>query len=173
MPSPVRPSARVLANRAARIVMNRAALDELEGGMADGLLNLGLRIILQAEARAPRDPEAAAARGVPMMADTGGVQVWARGKRVGGVWEKRPPRASAPKDQVVMFVGFGAPIAHLVELGTIKMSARPFLTPAVMANLPDAGDYVKGAMSRRAASAPQRAARGAAINARRAAEATP
>jgi HK97 gp10 family phage protein len=151
VPSPRVPTARTLANRKARVAMNYKALDEMQQAMADGLLNLGLRIILDAEARAPRDPEAAARRGIPMMADTGGVQVWAGGKRVGGVWEKRPRGASVPKDQAVLLVGFGSPLAHLTEFGTIKQRAQPFLTPALMANVPDTGDYVKTAITKWAA----------------------
>jgi len=151
MPSPQVPSARVLANRQARIQLHRDSLTELQLGMADGLANLGLNIVLRASAQAPRDPESAARRGVPMLANTGGFQVWALGKRAAGVWEKRPRAARVPKDQVVLLVGFGSPIAHLVELGTVKMAARPFLTPALLALIPNAGEYVTGAMSRRAA----------------------
>lgn len=153
MPSPEIPSARVLANRARRIQWNRAALDELEGGMADGLLNMGLRIALDAAAHAPKDPEAAAARGVPMLKDTGFVQVWAKGKRVGGVWQKRPKGGAVPPDQVVLFVGFNSPIAHLLELGTVKMNARPFLLPAFNRAISGLESVVVPAMGKRMAGA--------------------
>lgn len=150
MPSPRVPSARVLQNRANRIVMHRETLDAMQLGIADGLLELGNAIIAEASANAPRDPEAAAVRGVPMMADTGGVQVWALGKRAAGIWEKRPRGARVPKDQVVMIVGFGSPLAHLVELGTVKMNARPFLTPAFNAHISGAAKFVVPAMGKRA-----------------------
>src|SRR5664280_889254 len=90
MPSPKIASARTIAHRNARVVMNRAALDELQLGMADGLLALGQQIIADASASARHElhPEEDAAlrakRGVPMMADTGHCVVYALGKKVGG-----------------------------------------------------------------------------------------
>ena len=39
------PSAKILANRAAKVVMNRAALDAAVLGMADALLAVGQQII--------------------------------------------------------------------------------------------------------------------------------
>jgi hypothetical protein len=128
--------------------MNYAALDDMQRATADGLLNLGLRIILDAEAHAPRDPEKAAERGVPMMADTGGVQVWAGGKRVGGVWEKRPRGVKVPDNAAVMIVGFGSLLAHLAEFGTVKERAQPFLTPALMRNIGDAKGDVETAIAK-------------------------
>ena len=50
-------------------------------------------------------------------------------------------------------------------------TANPFLTPALMANIANAGPYVTGAMSRYTATAGVRAERGAGINAARAAAA--
>jgi len=171
VPSPKVPSARVVANRRARVILNRGALDELQLGMADGLLKLGETIIAEARDNAPRDPEAAAARGVPMMADTGHVLVYALGKKVGGEdgGTGKPRGMKAPKNQVVMGVWFSSPLAHFNELGTIKMAAHPFLTPALMANIGDTGATVSAAMKKRAASAPQRAMKSAEIKARLAA----
>ena len=76
MASPKAPSAKLVARRGAAIVMNKAAVDELYAGMADGLIDLGNEIIDEAVKRAPRDPVIAAKRGVPMMADTGFTSVW-------------------------------------------------------------------------------------------------
>jgi hypothetical protein len=156
MPYSKAPSAKILANRKARVIMNRAALDELQLGMADGLLQLGQQIIAEARANAPRDPEIAAKRGVPMMADTGHCVVYALGKKVGGEegGTGKPRGMKTPKDQVVLGVYFSSPIAHFAELGTIVEPARPFLTPALMSNIGNAGPYVKAAMNKRAASAP-------------------
>lgn len=153
MPSPKIASARTIANRKARVVMNRAALDDLQRGMADGLLKVGERIIADARDNAPRDPETAERRGVPMMADTGHVVVYALGKKVGGdEGNTGKPRAmKTPKDQVVLGVWFSSPLSHFAELGTIKQQAQPFLTPAIMANVGDAGPYVLAGMARRAA----------------------
>jgi len=168
MPYSKAPSAKVLANRAAKVVMNRAALDDAVLGMADALLAVGQQILDDASQNAPRDPEAAARRGVPMMADTGALGVWAAGKKVGGGMVGKPratkvidtmagPRsvrrvASTPKDEAVLFVGFASKIAHFAELGTIKETARPFLTPALNRNLGTLGaSLVVPAMGKRIA----------------------
>ena len=160
------PTARTLVNRAKRVQMNYAALDEMRQAMADGLLNLGLRVILDATAHAPRDPAAAAARGVKMMADTGFVQVWAGGKRVGGVWGTRPRGVAVPKDQAGLIVGFQSPLSHFAEFGTIKEPAQPFLTPALMRNIPNAGDDVKAAIAKWASRGGRRAPAAATVAAR-------
>lgn len=177
MASPKAPSAKLIARRGAQIVMNKEAIDALQMGMADGLIELGDRIIADAShgpggsgVGSLRDPATAAARGVPMMLDTGYVTAWALGKLVYGSAEvaasKNKPRGLKVRpDQVVMVAAFASPLAHFAELGTIKETARPFLTPAVMANVGNAGEYVKGAMSRYVASGPKRAARSAAIKA--------
>ena len=175
MPSPKAPSANLLAKRGAQIVMNKDAVDALYAGMADGLVELGERIIADARASAPRDPTTAAARGVPMMADTGSVSVWGpvngkssllHGSAQVAAGKNKPKGLKVPVDQVVMVAAFASPLSHFAELGTIKEPARPFLTPALMSNIGNAGEYVKGAMSRRVASAPQRAMASAAIKAR-------
>ena len=152
MPSPKVASARTIANRKARVAMNRAALDELQRAMADGLLVLGEQIIAEARDNAPRDPEIAAKRGVPMMADTGHAVVYALGKKVGGEeGETGKPRGmKTPADQAVLGVWFSSPLAHFAELGTIRERARPFLTPALTRNLGDTGPYVRRALAARA-----------------------
>lgn len=161
MPSPKSPSARVIANRKARVVMNRAALDELQLAMADGLLRVGEQVIAEARDNAPRDPEIAAKRGVPMMADTGNLVVYALGKKVGGDdgGTGKPRGMKTPKDQAVLGVWFSSPISHLIELGTVKMPAQPFLTPSLTGNLGDTGPYVRKAMAARARRQAARAAR--------------
>ncbi|HUW17469.1 MAG TPA: hypothetical protein VMW94_10355 [Actinomycetes bacterium] len=167
---------RLIGRRRAKIVMNKAGVDALFAGMADGLAELGEKIIAEAAAKAPRDAAAAAAAGRPMLKDTGSVVVWGQGKLVVGSGDRKasaqkPRGLKTPKDQVVMIAGFGSFVAHFNELGTVHMPARPFLTPAILANVPGAGKYVSGAISRYAASAGDRATRGAAIGASRAAKA--
>ena len=161
MPSPKVASARTVANRKARVVMNRAALDELQLAMADGLLRLGEQIIAEARDTAPRDPEIAAKRGVPMMADTGNLVVYALGKKVGGDegGTGKPRGMATPKDQAVLGVWFSSPLSHFAELGTLKERARPFLTPALARNLGDVGPYVTRAINLRAKRRAARAAR--------------
>jgi hypothetical protein len=172
MPSPRKPSAKLIARREAKIVLNRAGFDALYAGMADGLRELGEHIVADASDRAPRDPAIAEKRGVPMMADTGYVSVWAQGKLVHGsaqvaASKNKPRGVRVPADQAVVVVAFASPIAHLQELGTVKMAAHPFLTPALLANIREAGGYVEGALSRYAAGASTRAENNAAISVRR------
>lgn len=153
MPSPKIPSAKLLERRAAKVVMNHAALDAVQMGMADGLLAMGQRILADAVANAPRDPEIAAKRGVPMMADTGHVVVYALGKKVGGDGDK--PRAMrVPKDQAVMAVYFSSPLSHFAELGTVKERARPFLLPAFNRGIPGTSKYVLPSISKRVRAVP-------------------
>ena len=153
---------------AAQVAMNRAGLDEVQLRMADGLLRLGYEILDDASSHAPRDPEAAAKRGVPMMADTGHCLVFAGGKKVGGeVGATGKPRAMvAPANQVVLGVWFSSRLGHVIEFGTVKQVAHPFLSPAVGRHVGDAKPYVEAALKGRAASAPQRAAIGQLIKLR-------
>ena len=146
MPSPKAPSAKLLARRAVKVVMNRAALDEISLATVDGLLEMTREVMADAMSRAPRDPETAERRGVPMMADTGTVGAWAGGKKVGGDMTRKP---RGVKNDLVVVGAFASPVAHLIEGGTIKMTARPFLTPALLATLPDAQGFVRAACIKR------------------------
>ena len=163
MPSPKIPSPRVIANRAARVVMNRAALDAAVIGMADGLLEVGQRVLDDAS-RGPggsgvgslRDPAAAARRGVPEMLSTGHVVVYANGKKVGGDEGNtgKPRGMKTPQGQAVLGIWFSSPLAHFGELGTIKEIARPFLTPAFNRNIGGASETVVPAMGKRIKAVP-------------------
>lgn len=167
MPSPKIPTARTIANRKARVIMNRGALDQVQLGMADGLLQLGQQILDRARSTMVPGHLDAPPYGEGLIA-SGHVLTYALGKKVGGEeGETGKPRGmKAPKNQVVLGVWFSSRLAHLHELGTIKMPARPFLTPAVMATVGEAGPYVQRAIAKRAASAPQRAMKSAEIKAR-------
>ena len=146
--------ARLIGRRQEKIVWNKAAVDALHAGIADGLIALGETIIADARDNAPRDPEIAAKRGVPMMADTGYFSVWGLGKLVSGstavaAGKNKPRGFRTPKDQVVLITAFSSRLAHLIELGTIKMPARPFLLPAFNRALPGADKFVVPAIGKR------------------------
>jgi hypothetical protein len=146
---------RTVERRGAKIVWNRQALDELTAGMADGLEEVLVGVRDDAAASAPRDPEKAAGRGVPMMADTGRVAVYAAGKLVSGTAERsasgnKPRGARTPADQVVGFVMFDSPISHFAEEGTVKERARPFLLPAFNRGVGGIPPAVLGGMTTRA-----------------------
>jgi hypothetical protein len=163
------PSARQIGLRQARIVWNRAAVGAITLGMADAVQQVMEAILADASASAPRDAEAAAKRGVPMLKDTGSVSVFAGGVNksgkaasvlVSGTAERtqagnKPRGAKTPVDQVVGFVMFGSPLAHLLELGTVKMNAHPFLIPAFNRNVGGLAGIVVPAIGKRLAGTPQ------------------
>lgn len=145
---------RTVNRRETKIVWNRAALDALTQGMADGLGELLGQVRDDYAANAPRDPETAAERGVPMMADMARVAVYAGGKLVSGTGERtaagnKPKGAKTPADQVVGFVMVDSPIAHFSELGTIKQIAHPTLLPAFNRRIPGAEAVIVPAMGKR------------------------
>lgn len=159
MPSPKAPSAALLARRGARVVLNRAALTAAQLGIADGLLEIGKRIIADYAATAPRDPEIAAKRGVPMMADTGHASVFALGKFVAGDTTKtasqnKPHGLTTSKNRVDLGVWVSSPLAHFAELGTIKEVARSAFIPAFNANIGGAAAIVPVAMGKRIRAVP-------------------
>jgi len=155
--------------RQARIVWNRDAVGAIVLGMADGVEQVMDAILADAEANAPEDAEAAAARGAPMLKDTGRVAVYAGGVNksgkaasllVSGTTERtqaknKPRGAKTPVDQVVGFVMFDSPLAHLQELGTVKMVAHPFLLPAFNAHVGGLAGIVVPAIGKRIAGSAQ------------------
>jgi hypothetical protein len=152
--TPEERQARLIGRRQAKIVWNKSALDAMYAGMADGLIEIGERIIADARDTAPRDPEAARVRGVPMMADTGFISVWGQGKLVHGsaqvaASKNKPRGVRTPKDQVVLVAAFASPIAHFNELGTVKMVAHPFLLPAFNRGVPGAEKVLVPAVGKR------------------------
>jgi len=157
MASPKAPSAKLVARRGAQIVMNKAAVDALYAGMADGLIDLGEEIIEDASARAPKDPVIAAKRGVPMLKDTGFISVWGpvegkskllHGSAQVAASRNKPRGVKTPPTQVVLVAGFHSPLAHFNELGTVKMAATPFFTPALLAHVQNSAPYARAAMLR-------------------------
>lgn len=145
---------RTVTRRDVKIQYNRAVVDALYAGVVDGVVELLTTIRDDAVASAPRDPATAAKRGVPMMADTARVAVYAMGKLVSGTGERtaagnKPKGAKTPADQVVGFVMFDSPLSHFAELGTVKEVARPFLTPAFNRSIGGLAGVVVPAMGKR------------------------
>lgn len=159
------PSARVTGLRQAKIVWNRDAVGAVVLGMADAVEQVMTAIIADASANAPKDAEAAAKRGVPMLKDTGRVAVFAGGVNksgkaasllVSGTTARtqagnKPKGARTPVDQVVGFAMFDSPIAHLQELGTVNMVAHPFLIPAFNRNISGLAAVITPAIGKRVA----------------------
>lgn len=136
-----------------RVQTNRKAFTAIELGIADGLFTVGKNILLRA--RPPSDvgeetPSMVAEEKTerrPPLIKNGGVIAYIDRRKVAsfgldGKEPKKPRGGNARLAahgwlRVVAFVGFGFP-GRFVELGTIKMPARPFLTPAAGEELPGA-----------------------------------
>ncbi|MFZ0324730.1 MAG: hypothetical protein WAN48_11435 [Actinomycetes bacterium] len=146
-----------------RVVLNRATFQEVTLAMADGLLALADAVI--AATKVPDAPVIGEG-----LIDEGGTVAYAFGKKVGGVASK--PRALKVKSLGVAIAGGFPNPAHFAEFGTVHQPARPFLTPALMATVPDAESFLRAAMKRRLASGDTRAAKSASIKARIAAKAS-
>ena len=131
-----------MARKNNRVTLNRAALDAITLGMADGLLALADAVI--AATKVPDAP----ALGVGLI-EAGGTVAYVLGKKVGGA-AKKPTAMKVRKLGVAVAGGFGFP-ARFQELGTINQPARPFLTPALMATVPDAGPFIRAATAKRLA----------------------
>jgi hypothetical protein len=136
-----------MAKMTARVVLNRAALNELTLGVADGLFELAEKII--SAANPPDDTPI----GVGLV-EAGAAIAFVGRKKVGGTTvlgrQVAKPRSATLGPGVTVIGGYGFP-ARFQELGTVHQPARPFLTPALLAELPGAAGYIRSAVSRRAA----------------------
>jgi hypothetical protein len=123
--------------RTTRVELNRRALHELALAFADGVHEVGKRIVEVA------DPPDAAPYGEGLIT-RGGVLTYVDAKKVAG-WTKEGEQPSKPRSVVIRrergnilaIVGFGFP-GHFQELGTVHHRAQPFLTPAVSRVEPEA-----------------------------------
>ena len=148
-----------------RIVLNRAFFDELTLATADGLFELSKEIVDGVNV-----PDA-----TPLgqgLVEGGGVIAFVGKKRVGvfatgGQTSVKKPRAARLSDGITVIGGFGFP-ARFLEEGTVHMPAQPFVTPELMARVPDAGDFIKAANVRHGITSARRAARGDVFGASRA-----
>ena len=146
-----------MARQNNRLVLNRAALDAITLGTADGLLALADAVI--AATKVPDAP----VLGAGLIAE-GGTVAYVLGKKVGGT-AKKPSAMKVRKMGVAVAGGFPFP-ARFAEIGTVNQPARPFLTPALMSTVGDAGPYIAAAVARRLATVSERSDVSAAIKAR-------
>jgi len=145
------------ASGARRIVLNRAFFDALTLATADGLFELSKEIVDGANV-----PDA-----TPLgqgLVEGGGVLAYVGKKRVGiyttnGGTSVKKPRAAKLSAGITVIGGFGFP-SRFLEEGTVNMPAQPFVTPKLMARLPDAGDFIKAANIRHGITSARRAAKG-------------
>lgn len=129
-----------MARKNNRLVLNRAALDAITLGLADGLLALADAVI--AATKVPDAPVLGAG-----LIESGGTVAYVLGKKVGGSAAK-PTAMKVRTMGVAVAGGFPFP-ARFAELGTVNQPARPFLTPALMATVPDAAPFIKATVAER------------------------
>lgn len=125
----------------ARTVVNRQALDAIRAGIVDAMEAMGQRVL--SVARVPDAPPYGQG-----LVETGDFGVWSDGKKVAGGASK--PKGVTVKRGATLIVGFGFP-GRFVELGTVKMAAQPFLTPAMNEVIPGAADFLKPAVRKKLA----------------------
>lgn len=111
----------------ARVVLNRARLDDAVLAVADGMAEAARESIETANAP-DRTPYGV---GLTMR---GGFLAYVNGKKIGGAGrdgrQPKKPRAVNTRSGIVVIAGFGFP-GRFQELGTIHHGAQPFLTPAM------------------------------------------
>lgn len=126
--------------KASRVELNRAAMGEVLTAAGDGLLELADAML---ENVSPPD-QPPYGKG---LIKHGGTAVWVLGKKTGGNGSK--PRAlRLDKAGITAIVGYGFP-ARLNEMGSIHQPGRPFLTPGVMREVPNAEVHVARGTQRR------------------------
>lgn len=145
------------ASGARRMVINRAAVDQIMLATADGLFELGKAIVMNA------DVPDAAPYGVGLV-QGGGAIAFVGKKRVAvfskyGATSVTKPRQCKLTDGVTVAFGYGFP-GRFQEQGTINQPSRPFLTPAVLATVPDAEGYIRAAWYKSGVTSAKRALKG-------------
>lgn len=144
-----------------RVVVNRAALDAITLGLADGMQAIGERIVKNArppsdvgsETAAEAEEEQAEKR--PPLVKNGGAATWVNGRKVAGFGldgkqPGKPRSAKLAKPGITMIAGFGFP-GRFQEFGTIRQGAQPFLSPAIAEELPGADPILSENLKRRLA----------------------
>lgn len=132
------------ARKPTRVVLNMAALNEIQQQLANGLLDLGTQIAQEAAGKVHYGSEK-----YGHVEDKWGVAIWVDGKKVaqrsadGSATNK--PRAFRPGKGLLGFVGFGWP-GRFEEVGTSDTPSHPFLTPAGMSFVGSAVAIVKGGL---------------------------
>jgi hypothetical protein len=168
MPSPKIPSARVLENRGKRVVLNHAALDAITMAVADGAFALAKAVIFGADVpdATPYGEGLVRSGGVIAYVDRKLVATTATGPGTDGDPTVKKPRAAKLGPGIVVIGGYGFP-GRFQEAGTVHQPARPFVTPELMATLPEARGFILAACVKHKVISSKRTATGAQIQASR------
>lgn len=130
----------------ARVVLNRAKLDEVSRAVADGFAAFAEAVVREAAPMAPDSPlqPYPTGEGLPKQ---GGWLVYVGGQKIagGGLDGKQPkkPRAVQVRQHgIVAIAGYGFP-GRFQEQGTVNHPARPFLGPAFERVAPRATEIMR------------------------------
>lgn len=126
--------------RRSRVEINRAALDEVRAGFADGVFDIARAIGAVAANDAPDAGTGVYPTGAPRefgqgLVDRVGAAVWVNGRKThewgsaGGSPDKPRELRVRSEAAVIGVVGAGFP-GMFQELGTVHHPAQPFMTPA-------------------------------------------
>jgi hypothetical protein len=118
--------------RRSRVEINRAGLDAVMGGLADGVSAIASRILLRAVLKAPDAPAMGEGlvRRNAAITFVGKKRVFQRRGDGDGATVKKPRGSDRLQEgRVLAIVGFGFP-GMFQEFGTVHHGAQPFLTPA-------------------------------------------
>lgn len=132
--------------KGSRMMINRAAADQLNLIIADGLLAVGTTLIQETQ------PPDAPPLGEGLVRH-GGVVVYLGGKKVGqystdGSNVPKPRAIKAKEFEIQAGVGFPHP-ARWDELGTVHQPARPFFWPRVQRIVPRIPGIMRATVSQR------------------------
>lgn len=126
-----------------RTVLNFKTLGAIQQGLVEGMAAVGRAVIAKTT---PPDAEPFG-KGLVTTGDWG---IWAGTRKVAGTATK-PKTVRLPKTGATLIVGYGFP-GRYQEMGTINQPARPFLTPAMLEELPGVEDALKAPVRRALAS---------------------
>ncbi len=122
-----------------RTVINRKALSALHGAFVDAMAAVGTAVIA-----ATRPPDATPfGKGLVTTGDWG---VWDGTRKVAGTASK-PRSVKLSKTGITLVAGYGFP-GRFQEFGTIAQPPRPFLTPAMLNELPNTENRLRPAAQR-------------------------
>lgn len=120
------------SKRSNRVVLNRAALNDLGDAVATGLEHFARLVVVDA------DPPDATPYGEGLVTQ-GGWLAYARNKKIGGgsLGGKQPKKPRgwrvSNNDSIEAIAGFGFP-GRFQEMGTVHHPAQPFLWPSFSRN---------------------------------------
>ena len=129
----------------ATLKIDPAARAKLQEALAFGLLNFGLAVEAGAKDRSPWKT-GNLRRSIHTAAFNGGQRIYGatddNGKAI-------PAYASGNPKAAMAVVGTNCGYGVYLELGTYKMTARPYLGPALADARPEAAAYVKAGMQKK------------------------